>query len=54
LQEKIDAVKDHIQFLESVLELEDLVEQEPGVGMEGGAGGVVQHYTYMSTQWKMK
>ena len=32
LQEKLDAVTDHIQFLESVLELEDLVEQEPGGG----------------------
>ena len=42
LQEKLDAVTDRIQFLESVLELEDLVEQEPGGGTEGEAGGAGQ------------
>jgi hypothetical protein len=39
LQEMLDAAMDHIQFLESVLELEDLVEQELGGGTEGEAGG---------------
>jgi hypothetical protein len=39
LQETLDTVTDRIQFLESVLELEDLVEQEPGGGTEGEAGG---------------
>jgi hypothetical protein len=39
LQEKLDAVMDRIQFLESVLELEDLAEQELGGGTEGEAGG---------------
>ena len=33
---------DRIQFLESVLELEDLVEQELGGGTEGEAGGAGQ------------
>jgi hypothetical protein len=42
LQEKLDAVMDRIQFLESVLELEDLVEQEPEGGTEGEAGGAGQ------------
>ena len=39
LQETLDAATDRIQFLESVLELEDLVEQELGGGTEGEAGG---------------
>ena len=34
LQEKFDTVMDRIQFLESVLELEDVVEQELGGGTE--------------------
>jgi hypothetical protein len=42
LQEKLDAVTDRILFLESVLELEDLVEQEPEGGTEGEAGGAGQ------------
>jgi hypothetical protein len=42
LQEKLDAVMDRIQFLESVLELEDLVEQELWGGTEGEAGGAGQ------------
>ena len=40
LQEKLDLVTERIQFLESVLELDDSVEQEMGVsGMAGDAGG---------------
>jgi hypothetical protein len=42
LQEKLVAVTDCIQFLESVLELEDLVEQELGGGTEGEVGGAGQ------------
>ena len=42
LQEKFDVVTDRIQFLESVLELEDVVEQEPGGGTEAQAGGTGQ------------
>jgi hypothetical protein len=39
LQEKLDLVTERIQFLESVLELDDSVEQEMGVsGTAGDAG----------------
>ena len=40
LQEKLDLVTEHIRFLESVLELDDSVEQETRVGgMAGDVGG---------------
>ena len=39
LQEMLDTVMDGIQFLESMLKLEDLVEQEPGGGTEGRLEG---------------
>ena len=39
MQETLDTVTDRIQFLESMLELEDLVEQELGGSTEGEAGG---------------
>ena len=40
LQEKLDLVMERIQFLESVLELDDPVEQETGVGGTAGDTGV--------------
>jgi hypothetical protein len=39
LQEKLDLVTERIQFLEGVLELDDPVEQEMGVGGTAGDAG---------------